>query len=65
MPFYEYICQACSNEFELLRRFSDDDNEVTCPNCERVGTSERTVSVPMQARVPGASGAGKQSHLPR
>jgi putative FmdB family regulatory protein len=63
-PFIEYVC-ACTNEFELLRRFSDEDKDVECPNCGRVGKVQRAVSIPMQARVPGASGAGKQSHLPR
>jgi putative FmdB family regulatory protein len=64
MPFIEWRCQ-CGNEFESLRSFADEDSTVECPNCGRVGKVLRRVSVPMQARVAGATGAGRQSHLPR
>ena len=33
MPLYEYKCRHCESEFELLRRFSDSDDDVTCPVC--------------------------------
>jgi len=34
MPIYEYHCQDCQAEFELLRSFKDADAEVTCTGCQ-------------------------------
>lgn len=34
MPLYEYQCQDCGKIFELLRRFSEADKDVVCPECE-------------------------------
>ncbi len=31
MPFYEYACQECGNEFELLVR---GDTVPACPRCQ-------------------------------
>ena len=33
MPIYEYICNKCKTEFELLRHFSEADKPVVCPKC--------------------------------
>ncbi len=30
MPIYEYACQSCGNEFELLVR---SDTSLECPSC--------------------------------
>ena len=35
MPIYEYICQECSSEFELLRPLSQSDKEAPCPKCRK------------------------------
>ena len=32
MPLYEYLCDACGDQFELIRRFSDPPVEA-CPVC--------------------------------
>jgi putative FmdB family regulatory protein len=32
MPLYEYQCDACGAQFELIRKFSDPPVEV-CPTC--------------------------------
>ena len=32
MPLYEYRCNACGDQFELIRRFSDPPLEA-CPAC--------------------------------
>jgi putative FmdB family regulatory protein len=32
MPLYEYQCDACGREFELIRKFSDPPLE-KCPHC--------------------------------
>ena len=33
MPLYEYRCQACGDEFEILRGLNDKDEDVKCPKC--------------------------------
>ena len=33
MPLYEYRCQTCGKSFELLRRMSDADRDLECPDC--------------------------------
>jgi putative FmdB family regulatory protein len=32
MPIYEYRCADCSNEFEMMQKFSDPPLE-QCPSC--------------------------------
>ena len=32
MAFYEYVCRACDESFELRRSIVDADRDVTCPN---------------------------------
>lgn len=32
MPTYSYVCDACSHEFDLTQRMSDDPVK-KCPNC--------------------------------
>ena len=32
MPLYEYLCDACGNRFELIKKFSDAPVD-TCPSC--------------------------------
>lgn len=34
MPIYEYQCEDCGRNFELLRRMSEADDGVKCPLCE-------------------------------
>ena len=33
MPIYEYICQDCQHEFELLRPMSQADAAMACARC--------------------------------
>jgi putative FmdB family regulatory protein len=33
MPLYEYRCQTCGKSFEMLRRMSDADRDLQCPDC--------------------------------
>jgi putative FmdB family regulatory protein len=32
MPIYEYECEACDCDFEILTISSEDEN-ITCPKC--------------------------------
>jgi putative FmdB family regulatory protein len=33
MPIYEYICQSCKHEFEVIRPMSQADTPVPCAAC--------------------------------
>jgi putative FmdB family regulatory protein len=43
MPMYEYRCQKCGKQFEMLRRMADADRDLECPEC-RSGKLERLLS---------------------
>ena len=43
MPIYEYACQRCEHQFELLQRISDDPVE-DCPECGATGAVKKLVS---------------------
>ena len=49
MPLYDYVCYTCGNSFEKLRRVSDDDREVRCPECG----SERIERMPSTFAMKG------------
>lgn len=49
MPLYEYACQQCSSEFELLLR---RDEKPRCPKCDS-SKLEKLLSVPA-AHMAGA-----------
>jgi putative FmdB family regulatory protein len=34
MPLYEYRCPQCGNRFEQLRRMTEADCGVICPQCQ-------------------------------
>lgn len=62
MPIYEYSCQSCESEFELLRTRAARDETVTCPTCggdevERIMSSfcGRVASVPGDGHALGGS----------
>ena len=56
MPMYEYRCRKCSERFEMLRRMTDDDRDVECPEC-RSDEVERLLSA-FSAGGCGSSGSG-------
>ena len=33
MPIYEYHCQDCETEFEVIRSIKDADSDLTCTQC--------------------------------
>ena len=33
MPVYEYICQKCSERFEILQGLYPPENNAECPKC--------------------------------
>jgi putative FmdB family regulatory protein len=60
MPLYEYTCDKCDSEFELLIRNSDD--QAVCPDCG-------TTNIKKLLSVPAAHTASSRSlpncELPR
>jgi len=44
MPLYEYRCEACGQQFEVIRKFSDPELEV-CTLCGK-GPVQRLMSSP-------------------
>lgn len=40
MPIYEFMCQACGNEFEKIQSFSDTTVPV-CPSCQSTQVQRR------------------------
>jgi putative FmdB family regulatory protein len=44
MPLYEYRCEACKRQFEVIRKFSDPELE-TCTLCGK-GPVQRLLSSP-------------------
>jgi putative FmdB family regulatory protein len=51
MPLYEYVCQACQEQFELLVR---GDEQAACPQC---GSGQLTKLLSVVA-APARSSAG-------
>jgi putative FmdB family regulatory protein len=33
MPIYEYVCQDCGSQFELIRRMKEADTPIDCQAC--------------------------------
>ena len=33
MPLYEYICEACEHQYEMMQPISVKPEETTCPRC--------------------------------
>ena len=43
MPLYEYQCEKCQNQFEVLQSISqsnDTENQVKCPECGKIETKK-------------------------
>ncbi|HEX6548284.1 MAG TPA: zinc ribbon domain-containing protein [Candidatus Dormibacteraeota bacterium] len=38
MPIYEYRCEACSGQFEVLTSYAGREKAQVCPQCESTRT---------------------------
>lgn len=56
MPIYEYECQTCGIEFDALRKFSDDDRDVECPDCHEKNAERKISLVATDGAVKGGCG---------
>ena len=45
MPIYEFECQNCKNIFESLCFCTDNQNEMTCPDCGKKKYKEAVVHI--------------------
>jgi putative FmdB family regulatory protein len=45
MPLYEYRCNDCGTEFEMMMRFSEADRRPECPACESRKTQKKLSAV--------------------
>ena len=52
MPIYEYQCQDCDHEFEVMQRMSDD-LLTTCPMCKKEGLKKLISRVGFQLKGTG------------
>ena len=41
MPIYEYVCQECQGEFELMRSYKDSDATAACTHCQSEQTRRK------------------------
>ena len=51
MPLYNFLCEQCEVEFTELRRFSEMDNLIDCPECGN-GCTRRLLSGFLLERQP-------------
>ena len=58
MPIYEYICQDCQKEYELLRSFSEADAPLACEQCGGEHVKRKLSVCYAQADGHAVSGAG-------
>ena len=49
MPLYDYVCQTCNAEFELLVRSSDTP---TCPSCGGVDLRKQVAKIASEIKYP-------------
>jgi putative FmdB family regulatory protein len=49
MPLYDYVCQTCNAEFELLVRSSDIP---TCPSCGGVDLRKQVAKIASEIKYP-------------
>jgi len=52
MPLYEYHCEQCSADLELIRKISQADDPL-CPTCEKEGLVRQTSQSAFQLKGGG------------
>ena len=56
MPIYEYRCEKCSSQFEVLTSFAERDRAQVCPTCESTRTRVQVSSFASFGAAEGLSG---------
>jgi len=63
MPLFEYHCPDCGAEFDELRKHSDRDEQIACPECKSRRPT-RKVSSFAASGLSGGGGGGCSSPYP-
>ena len=62
MPIYEYKCEQCGSRYEQMRRMTDADRDLECPECKSTAIKRQlsafATSTSSSSAVP-AGGCGK------
>ena len=45
MPMYEFTCNSCKKNFEMLRGYTERDDECECPHCKTIDKMTRLSSL--------------------
>lgn len=65
MPIYEYECQSCQDNFSELRRMSEMDTSIECPQCGSNDAQRKlshfAVGAGSMQRAPGPTPCGAQN----
>ena len=64
MPLYEYQCQQCTNGFTELRRGSEMDTQIDCPECGSRETIRSISSFAVGGAVLGIPSVSAPSRSP-
>ena len=64
MPLYDYKCQQCTNGFTELRRSSEMDTQIDCPECGSGETIRSISSFAVGGLVSGIPSVSAPSRSP-
>ncbi|WP_447971428.1 FmdB family zinc ribbon protein [Nitrospira sp. M1] len=56
MPLYEYVCEACENQYELMQALSVKAEDTICPKCN--ATKSRRIMSAFASKVVGTHKTG-------
>lgn len=61
MPIYNFKCNSCETEHELMKKISsrDETTDDACPECGDIGTLNRQVGAPLIGYSTHVNGSGK------
>ena len=58
MPIYEYRCNQCEHDFELLVKSAKDSGRSTCPSCGNANLTRRLSVIAASSGSSSQGGAG-------
>ena len=58
MPFYEYRCDSCEEDFTLIRPMADRDEPAECPECKTKGAKRAVSSFATSSGGSSSDGGG-------
>ncbi|MBU0517364.1 zinc ribbon domain-containing protein [bacterium] len=64
MPLFEYHCPDCDSDFDELRKHSDRDEQIACPDCKSRRPARKVSLFSSSGMSAGSSGGGCGSPYP-